>query len=449
MFAGPRNGESFLVEEALDFENGLDVLAAVQALARGALHRLKRGKFGFPEAQNESLGARQAAHFADAEQTLFGDVRRHLCRACHVSCAPYLVRIVGGFRAMSTPSEHVSYETFVGNTLPFGCAAGGASGLTLFQALGEADGRAGEIESGAETVFEKALIAEVQRLGLIRKQDEGGRRNGGLRHVKDFHFAASGRSAALQIDTCQPTIQLACGNAAPAGLGDAIDGGEQLADALAGKRRKKDDGCVRKKFKLFADQGFVFGEELRRSDRGGFAACFLLLLGVSPRGFKRQIPFVHHDDDRAAGLLGVAGDGRVMRGDADGRIRDKERDIGALEMPARHDDAQFFGDQLGLPFSADARGIEESIRLAVVFDDVSTMSRVVPGSDETIERSAPTSRLSKVDFPTFGRPMIAMLISGSRGAVSPEGNSRVIASSSSSTPKPCSAEMGKTSLPNS
>ena len=70
MFARAGDGESFLVQQALDFENGLDVFAAVEAMAVGALHRLQHGKFGFPVAQDEGLGGRQAADFADAEEAL-------------------------------------------------------------------------------------------------------------------------------------------------------------------------------------------------------------------------------------------------------------------------------------------------------------------------------------------------------------------------------------------
>src|ERR1019366_8789852 len=48
----------------------------------------------------------------------------------------------------------------------------------------------------------------------------------------------------------------------------------------------------------------------------------------------------------------------------------------------------------------------------------STESRVVPAMGETIARSVPTSALSRVDLPTFGRPMIATLMpAGAGGAV--------------------------------
>ena len=45
----------------------------------------------------------------------------------------------------------------------------------LFGALQEADGRAQEIESLAQLIFEEALVAEMQALGLIGEQNKCGR----------------------------------------------------------------------------------------------------------------------------------------------------------------------------------------------------------------------------------------------------------------------------------
>ena len=39
---------------------------------------------------------------------------------------------------------------------------------------------------------------------------------------------------------------------------------------------------------------------------------------------------------------------------------------------------------------------------------VSTLSIVVPGIGDTIDRSSPAIRFNSVDFPTFGRPIIAI-----------------------------------------
>src|ERR1035438_9891929 len=82
----------------------------------------------------------------------------------------------------------------------------------------------------------------------------------------------------------------------------------------------------------------------------------------------------------------------------------------------------------------------------------STESRVVPATGETMARSSPVSALSRVDLPTFGRPMMATLIpAGAGGAVgssagaSPRANPWVTRSSRASTPMPCSDDTGNTS----
>src|SRR5580704_2874774 len=67
VFARSGDRKTFVVEQALDFENGFDVFAAVEAMAAGTLHGLQHGKLGFPIAQDEGLGGGQAADFADAE----------------------------------------------------------------------------------------------------------------------------------------------------------------------------------------------------------------------------------------------------------------------------------------------------------------------------------------------------------------------------------------------
>ena len=83
---------------------------------------------------------------------------------------------------------------------------------------------------------------------------------------------------------------------------------------------------------------------------------------------------------------------------------------------------------------------------------VSTVSMVVPGTGETMDRSSPTMRFSKVDLPTLGRPMIATsTASGAVSSVAFSASSCVSAnatSSKSSTPVPCSAAIGNTGTPN-
>jgi hypothetical protein len=55
MLAGADDGEAFVVEEALDFEDCFDVFATIETMAAGTFYRLERGKFRFPVAQDESF----------------------------------------------------------------------------------------------------------------------------------------------------------------------------------------------------------------------------------------------------------------------------------------------------------------------------------------------------------------------------------------------------------
>jgi hypothetical protein len=94
---------------------------------------------------------------------------------------------------------------------------------TLFQALREANGRAGEVEFGAQLVFEEALIAEMQRLELIGEKHESRRRGSGLRDVEDFHLAAGGRGAFVEVHAGEPTIQFPRGDAFVARFRNAVN----------------------------------------------------------------------------------------------------------------------------------------------------------------------------------------------------------------------------------
>jgi len=69
------NGETFVVEEPLDFKNSFDVFAAVEAMAAGTLYRLQRGKLRLPVTQHEGLCRGKATDFADAEESFFREQR--------------------------------------------------------------------------------------------------------------------------------------------------------------------------------------------------------------------------------------------------------------------------------------------------------------------------------------------------------------------------------------
>src|ERR1700723_1195898 len=84
----------------------------------------------------------------------------------------------------------------------------------LPDALDEANGRAGEVEILAQTVFEEALVAEVQAFALVGEENECRGRTGRLRDVVNFHAMRGRRCAAVQVHVREPAIEFAGGDAA-------------------------------------------------------------------------------------------------------------------------------------------------------------------------------------------------------------------------------------------
>src|SRR5215471_11137874 len=71
MASRPSDGEAFIVEQALDLEDQVDIFLAVHAVAARTFDRLEHGEFRFPIAKNEGLELSEAADFADAIELLF------------------------------------------------------------------------------------------------------------------------------------------------------------------------------------------------------------------------------------------------------------------------------------------------------------------------------------------------------------------------------------------
>ena len=82
-----------------------------------------------------------------------------------------------------------------------------------------------------------------------------------------------------------------------------------------------------------------------------------------------EVPLVDDDDDGAAGLVGVAADVGVERGDAFGGVEDEEGDVGGFEVLAGHDDGELLGHEVGLALAADAGGVDEAEVVAAAGDD--------------------------------------------------------------------------------
>src|ERR1700684_3880570 len=85
MLAGARDGKTFIIKQALNLENGFDILATIQTMTARALHGLKSRKICLPIEQNKGFCGGKAADFSDAEQTLVGNrcIRWSLSRSSH------------------------------------------------------------------------------------------------------------------------------------------------------------------------------------------------------------------------------------------------------------------------------------------------------------------------------------------------------------------------------
>src|SRR6266568_6106456 len=173
------DGKPFVVQQPLDAPDHFDVFAAIHAVPRGGLHRLQHRKLRLPVAQDEGLRVGQAADLADAKQFLLRNLGMAVC--WHDSPAGNPGSILCGFPRVSTCGLFVSP----------GAAA------PLLEPLQKPNGRAGEVEAGAELVLEKTLVAEMQALRLVGEENEGGRRSRGLRYVKNLYPPPGGRSAAF------------------------------------------------------------------------------------------------------------------------------------------------------------------------------------------------------------------------------------------------------------
>src|SRR5262245_41424333 len=74
---GAGDRETFLVEELLDAQHGLDVAPPVDPLPRAVLRRRQRRELRLPVAQHVGLGVGDLAHLADLEEQLVRDLPFH------------------------------------------------------------------------------------------------------------------------------------------------------------------------------------------------------------------------------------------------------------------------------------------------------------------------------------------------------------------------------------
>src|SRR5882762_9617299 len=72
MSASAGDGKAFVIKQALDLEDQVNIFLAVHAMPIRALNRLQHGKFAFPVAQDKRFQFGEAADFADAVKRLLG-----------------------------------------------------------------------------------------------------------------------------------------------------------------------------------------------------------------------------------------------------------------------------------------------------------------------------------------------------------------------------------------
>ena len=128
----------------------------------------------------------------------------------------------------------------------------------------EPDGGADEAEGGADLVGEEALEGEVEGDVAVGEEDEGGRGDGGLRHIVDADAAVDGDRGALEVDVGEEAVHLAGGDALAALAGDEFDFAEELLDAEAGGGGDEYEWSVVEELEVGTDLGF---EELLRDGR--------------------------------------------------------------------------------------------------------------------------------------------------------------------------------------
>ena len=148
--------------------------------------------------------------------------------------------------------------------------------------------------------------------------------------------------------------------------GDPVDRLEQLAQSLA-----------------LGGGGEAQG---RVVEEGQPVAHLLDDLGLSHHTAWHEVPLVHDDDARAPGLVRVARDVRVLRGQPLGGVHDEQRHLRALETLERHDHRELLERLRHLALAPDAGGVDEHVGPALV--DERRVHRVARGAGLIVDEHA-------------------------------------------------------------
>jgi hypothetical protein len=246
----------------------------------------------------------------------------------------------------------------------------------------EPDRRALEAEGLADLVFQEALEAEVQLDVAVGEEHKGRRGDGGLRHVEDAHPLGHRHRRALEVDRSRkrficPVETRLRRSAATATTSCSTRSILAPAQARSFERGEKDH---RRVAQVLEHRAQLLLEDLAIGGR--------LAVGAA-RG--HRVPLVHHDDDAAPALVGIAADGGVGRRHALGRVEHQQGHVRGFQVPPRHHHAHLFGHQVGLALAPDAGRIHKANWLPSNSTTSSTASRVVPAMGETMAREVPSA----------------------------------------------------------
>ena len=138
-----------------------------------------------------------------------------------------------------------------------------------------------------------------------------------------------------------------------------------------------------------------------------------MLLGVFLHGvgvLLDRVPLVDQHHRAFPGIQDKAGDMRILRGDPAGRIDHQESTTSARSMARSERSTLYFSTPGSILPRRRMPAVSIRVTGTLAEDQVVSMaSRVVPGIGLTMARSSPSSRLSRLDLPTFGLPTMAIL----------------------------------------
>jgi len=210
------------------------------------------------------------------------------------------------------------------------------------------DGRPLKTKRIADAVFQIALIGEMEQPGIVAEHDKMGRPDSHLGHVIDLKPPALiGGGLYPGLGIREHIVQHSGGDAGGRVIADVVDQLEQPIHTLTRECRNEQDGCVGHEAQIPADIGTHVIH--------GLVILF------------HQIPLVHHDDGRLAGLVRHACHLGVLIGDALLGVDENQTHIRPLNGHGGPQHAVLFDVLLHLGSAAHTGGVDEHEGSLIVF----------------------------------------------------------------------------------